>query len=55
MFNKALPYDPLLVTCFDGLIEEGHPFNFIAFNAIKEMLEDQVKPIYIFSRVHLRK
>lgn len=38
----SLNYDPLLVTCFDGLIEEGHPFSFIAFNAIKEMLEDEV-------------
>jgi hypothetical protein len=38
----SLSYDPLLITCFDGLIEEGHPYNFLAFNAIKEMLEDEV-------------
>jgi len=30
------------VTCFDGLIEEGHPYNLIAFSAIKEMLECEV-------------
>ena len=25
-----LKYDPILVTCFEGLIEEKHPYNFIA-------------------------
>ena len=25
-----LSFDPLLVTCFEGLIEEKHPYNFIA-------------------------
>lgn len=35
-----LPYNPLLVTCFDGLIEEKHPYGFIAFNVCKEMIED---------------
>lgn len=38
----TLTYDPLLVTCFNGLIEEGHPYSFIALNASKEMLEDEV-------------
>ena len=42
MSVDSLSYDPLLITCFDGLIEEGHPYNFLAFNAIKEMLEDEV-------------
>jgi hypothetical protein len=37
-----LPYDPLLVTCFEGLIEEAHPYCFIATNAIKDMLNDEV-------------
>ncbi|KAM3127410.1 hypothetical protein pb186bvf_020491 [Paramecium bursaria] len=36
---EQLQYDPLLVTCFDGLIEEGHPYHFIASQAIKELLE----------------
>ena len=31
-----------MVTCFEGLIEEAHPYNFIATNAIKEMLIDEV-------------
>jgi hypothetical protein len=39
-----LPYDPILVTCFDGLIEEKHPYNFIAKAVIKEMLENSVAP-----------
>ena len=30
-----LPFDPILVTCFDGLIEEKHPYNFIAKAVIK--------------------
>ena len=34
-----LPYDPILVTCFDGLIEDKHPYNFIAKAVIKDMLE----------------
>jgi len=37
--QKAMPFDPLLATCFEGLIEDKHPYNFIAFNCIKEMLE----------------
>jgi hypothetical protein len=36
---QDLPYDPILVSCFDGLIEEKHPYNFIAKAVIKEMLE----------------
>ncbi|KAL4511803.1 hypothetical protein ABPG72_012648 [Tetrahymena utriculariae] len=36
---KSMPYDPLLATCFEGLIEEKHPYNFIAYNCVKEMLE----------------
>ncbi|CAD8107624.1 unnamed protein product [Paramecium sonneborni] len=36
-----LPYDPLMVTCFEGLIEEAHPYCFIATNAIKDMLNEQ--------------
>jgi len=40
-FIKELPYNPLLVTCFDGLIEEKHPYGFIAYNVCKEMIEDE--------------
>lgn len=39
---SQLSYDPILVTCVDGLTEEGHPYSFIALNACKEMLEDDV-------------
>ncbi|EGR26976.1 hypothetical protein IMG5_203750 [Ichthyophthirius multifiliis] len=38
---KDLPYDPLLATCFEGLTEEKHPYNFIAYNCTKEMLEQE--------------
>jgi len=48
----TLSYDPLLVTCFNGLIEEGHPYSFIALNASKEMLEDEVIKLMIDKRVH---
>jgi hypothetical protein len=34
-----LKYDPILITCFEGLIEEKHPYNFIAKLVIKDMLE----------------
>lgn len=36
-----MPYNPLLVTCFDGLIEEKHPYGFIAFNVCKEMIQEE--------------
>ena len=38
--NLELPYNPLLVTCFEGLIEEKHPYGFIAFNVCKDMVND---------------
>jgi len=38
---EDLTFDPILITCFEGLIEEQHPFNFIAKEAIKELLESQ--------------
>jgi len=28
-----------LITCFEGLVETTHPYNFIAKQAIKELLE----------------
>lgn len=31
-----------MVTCFEGLIEEAHPYCLIATSAIKEMLIDEV-------------
>jgi hypothetical protein len=35
------------VTCFDGLVEEKHPYGFIAFNVCKDLIEDEVKMINI--------
>ena len=30
-FNRwAIGFDPLLITCFEGLIETKHPYSFIA-------------------------
>lgn len=31
-------YDPLLVNCFEGLQETDHPYQFVAFSALKELL-----------------
>jgi len=34
-----LDYDPLLVNCFEGLLETEHPYSFVANQALKELLE----------------
>jgi hypothetical protein len=39
---QALDYDPLLILVAEGLCETDFPFNFIARNAFKEMLEAEV-------------
>eukprot|EP01017_Pseudomicrothorax_dubius_P019461 TRINITY_DN2140_c0_g3_i4.p1 TRINITY_DN2140_c0_g3~~TRINITY_DN2140_c0_g3_i4.p1 ORF type:complete len:242 (-),score=21.89 TRINITY_DN2140_c0_g3_i4:262-987(-) len=36
---SELPFDPILVTCFEGLLEDKHPYNFIAREAIRQLLE----------------
>lgn len=36
-----LPFDPILVTCFEGLIEDKHPYNFIARAVIRDMLDSE--------------
>ncbi|KRW98734.1 Armadillo-type fold [Pseudocohnilembus persalinus] len=38
---SQLNYDPILITCFEGLVEQKHPYNFIAYQCAKEMLEDE--------------
>jgi hypothetical protein len=43
--QSELPYNPLLVTCFDGLIEEKHPYGFIAYNVSKDLIQDEVLPL----------
>lgn len=35
---SQLPYDPLLITCFEGLIETEHPFLFVARQGCRELL-----------------
>lgn len=35
---SQLAYDPLLVTCFEGLLETEHPFVFVARQGCKELL-----------------
>lgn len=47
---ESLEYDPLLVTCFEGLLETEHPYNFIGKQCIRELLgakgsEEKVLPI----------
>jgi len=37
-----LTYDPLLSHCFEGLMETEHPYAFVAFQALKEMLQADV-------------
>ena len=33
-----LPYDPLLITCVEGLQETEHPYVFVARQAVKDLL-----------------
>lgn len=35
---SQLPYDPLLITCFEGLLETEHPFVFVARQGCKELI-----------------
>ena len=37
-----LSFDPLLLICFSGLIEEAHPYGFIARETSRELLESSV-------------
>lgn len=41
MADVDLPYDPLIVSCFEGLVEEKHPYSFIAYNCLKDMILDE--------------
>ena len=47
---EQLDYDPILITCFEGLLETEHPYNFIGKQCIRELLcakgaEEKVIPI----------
>mmetsp|Transcript_8350 Transcript_8350/g.16553 ORF Transcript_8350/g.16553 Transcript_8350/m.16553 type:complete len:166 (+) Transcript_8350:992-1489(+) len=36
---SQLPYDPLIVTCFEGLMETEHPYCFAARKCTQELLQ----------------
>jgi len=38
-FQIDLDYDPLLINCFEGLLETEHPYTFVANQALIELLE----------------
>ena len=47
---EQLDYDPLLITCFEGLLETEHPYNFVGKQCIRELLradgaKEKVEPI----------
>ena len=47
---EQVDYDPLLVNCFEGLLETDHPYQFVAIQALREMLQadlavEKVAPI----------
>lgn len=47
---EQLDYNPILITCFEGLLETEHPYNFIGKQCIRELLtakraEEKVLPI----------
>ena len=35
---ESLDYDPILITCFEGLLETVHPYSFVAKQCIRELL-----------------
>ena len=47
---EQLDYDPILITCFEGLLETEHPYNFVGKQCIRELLgaegaKEKVEPI----------
>ena len=47
---EKLDYDPILITCFEGLLETEHPYNFVGKQCIRELLaaegaKEKVEPI----------
>ena len=41
---EEIDYDPLLVNCFEGLQETDHPYQFVAMQALREMLSVDSAP-----------
>ena len=44
---ESVDFDPLLVNCFEGLLETEHPYQFIAMQALTEMLQNSVAPMNV--------
>ena len=47
---ETLEYDPILITCFEGLLETEHPYNYIGKQCIRDLLnakgaKEKVLPI----------
>ena len=36
---SCVDYDPVLINCFEGLLETEHPYNFVASQGARELLE----------------
>ena len=35
---ETIDFDPLLINCFEGLQETDHPYQFVAMQALRELL-----------------
>ena len=35
-------YDPILINCCEGLLETEHPFSFLAFEALRQLLDAEM-------------
>ena len=41
---SEISYDPLLISCFEGLQETEHPFVFVARQAVRDLLAAEAAP-----------
>ena len=41
---EHVDYDPILINCFEGLLETDHPYQFVALQALREMLTNELAP-----------
>lgn len=42
LYCLEINFDPLLITCFEGLKETKHPYNFVAIACIRDLFESDV-------------
>ena len=47
IYHVEIEFDPILVVCFEGLLETEHPYNFASKQSIKELLQSEVNITYI--------